>query len=181
MNATSGVVRRTDEFARATVAGAAEWLTARRQRGITHTRNTFVHRVPNGHRDPLSFWHVVDALLNIDPLLEFSSKQLADWLNQHRPEFIWDAVTVGRILADIAESCELANGQALDNTALLVRKTSSGTWYQTTNETAGYRVLLNLLEDLEKLGEQWLTAETRGTLPKRYDSPLLDCPSVAVA
>lgn len=176
---TTGIVGRADfdQFGRSGVPGAAEWLTDRRLRRVTRGRNNYVHRTPNGHKDPFSFWHLVDALLNIDPFHEFSSRQLTDWLNETRPQFIWDAVTVGRMLSDIVESCEMANSD-LDAAPLLHRRNAAGSWYQTNNQSLAGQVLRNILEDLETLCEKLVEEEGAGMLPKRHESPLMACASV---
>jgi hypothetical protein len=172
---------RADKFGRKTIAGAAEWLTARRQRRITHGLMAYRHRVKNGFQDPFSFWHVVHALLNIRPDEEFGAKQLADFLNKNYPAFIWDAVTVGRILNDIIESVEMVNGMALDMQPLIYRRTSYGNFYQTTNQTPANAVLRNLLDDLELLCDKLVTQEQQGITPLRLGSPLMACPSVMAA
>lgn len=176
--APTGILLRQDPFGRDTIPGVREWLTERRLRQITRARNHFIHRSPNGHRDPFSFWHLLDVLMAISPDYEWNSKQLADLLNTEKPRFSWDPVTVGRILGDIIESCEMANGQGLDVAPIIVRRNSAGKWYQMTNQPAGRRVLQNLLEDLAKLCDKLMETEMAGALPARTESPLLECPSV---
>lgn len=143
----------------------------------THARGEFIHRARNGIYDPYTIFHLTDALTNIQPWQQFTAAEMAEWLNQQKPQFVWDAVTVGRILNDMVESLRDANAAPLAQPIIIARDWA-GTSYEMTNYTEAREVLLRLLDDLVVLGQQLRDVELSGQPSKRQTSPFANCPSL---
>lgn len=158
----------------------AELLTTARMRRWRDARNRFTHRTPNRLNDPFTYFHIVRWLLQVRPWEEFNAKSLAHALNQYETSTQWEAVTVGRIINDIAESTAIANpGEDLQ--PVFVRRKWNGMQYRVSHATPARQVLANLLDDLVELGNALLEEEMRGLNPSRADSILDRCPSLGVA
>ena len=176
---TSGITPfgRLDQYGKRSIPGSAALVTERQVRRATKGRTQFVHRAPNGCYDPYTFFHLVEALLSFAPYTPFTAGQFADWLNAERPAFVWDAITVGRILNDIKDNLAEANP---DPTVLPISSMRdwSGVYYEMTDHPVGRAILFRLLNDLFEVCEGWRVTEDIGMHPKRLQSPLLACPSV---
>lgn len=174
-----GVIPRadSDHYGRLTVPGAIDRLHDRRLRRISAARNSFDHRARNGVHDPLTYFHIIDTLLNIAPGTRFTAAQLAERLNTTRPTFWWDAVTVGRTLGDLIDTfAEVNPGD--DFQPLIAWRFPSARRYELTGRPQAHAALLNLFEDLIGIGRAVLDAEAKGEPPRRMTSPLAACASV---
>lgn len=143
---------------------------------IQRRKTRFVHRTPNGFNDPITNYHLVEALLDAEPGQPFTAGQFAAWLNQHKPEIRWDSVTVGRTLSALYDYWVEANGEIL--TPLVSHRYYDGVFYETVSGAPQHKALANLLEDLAALAEETVEAEARGEMRKRLETPLNQCPSV---
>jgi hypothetical protein len=169
---------KADPHGRQTLPDTHGLLAERRVRKWAASRGNIQHRVKNGVYDPISFFHLVDALASIQLNQRFTAGQLADHLNKAKTTFTWDAVTVGRILNDIVESCEEAN-PGRDHQPLEVFRTWAGREYMLTSFIPARAVLFNLLDDLAILGERTVEQEAKGKYSPKTTSPLAWCPSLA--
>jgi hypothetical protein len=61
------------------------------------------HRARSGFNDPLSVALVLDALIHSFPAAYVRATYLTLWLNRNRSDFIWEPITVGRILGEIVD------------------------------------------------------------------------------
>jgi len=149
-------------------------LGTRRLRRIAHGRKEFFHRAKNGVYDPITYFHIVDELrqMNGEP---FRTRDFVEILNNSRPQLAWDTTTVGRILNDIAETLQEANGAVYISTA----RRWNGMIYAVTPNAEVRAALIHLLDDLMLLSERLVELERAGQAPSRLNSPLLACPSVA--
>lgn len=168
-----------DKYGRLTVAGAKSAVTESKMRRWASARNRFYHRTKNGLYDPFTYFHLIEGLMHTKPWQPFSSRSLADHLNRSRPEFLWDPVTVGRILNDIQESINESN-PGEEHAALRVMKASSGSLYMVTDYPAARTLMYALLDDLAALGGKVADLESEGKYSPRLVSPLVSCPSVVV-
>ena len=166
----------TSPYCRTAVQGINHKITERRLRQLEQRQKKIAHRAKNGINDPISFYQLLDAVLNIPVGEEFSAKSLAEHLNVVRPRLVWDPVTVGRILNDITESLAEINGPA--HAGIFTSRDWSGRYYQTVNDTEGWIAMMNLLDDLYPLAEQAMEDEASGHYPKRLESPLGKCASL---
>lgn len=166
----------TDRYGRRSIPATAHLFTERRERKITAGRVKFHHRTRNGCFDPFSFFHVVETLLNLHPDTRFTGAALAEWMNTDRPTFIWDAVTLGRILNDLHDSFTEVNGE--EHSPIRIQRAWDGTHYWVSGVPEHRTALANVLEDLRQAGEQLWEAEARGEPPKRLTSPLAACASM---
>lgn len=163
-----------DTHGRTTIPGATSIITDRRFREIKAQRKSLLHRVKNGVYDPLTYYHVLDALLDLQPGTLFRTTEFVPFLSETRQQLVWDTTTVGRVINDIAESLADANARRpIENT-----RRWNGMCYILSSEIEDRVAMENLLEDLAELGRQEIEAELSGTFPKRTQSPLTRCPSV---
>lgn len=174
----SGVTPLPDRYGRQSIPGTKTIVTDRKMRAWTSARNKFTHRAKNGVYDPYTYFHLVEELSQLKPWQSFTASQFADWLNGTRPQFIWDAVTVGRILNDLRESWDESNPGARHQ-PLIVTRRWNGTYYETTDYASARAVLFALVEDLASVGEGVYTAEQEGRNLSRLVSPLSNCASLA--
>ena len=162
-----------DALTRATIPGLKAQLSERRLRRIAHGRKEFFHRTKNGVYDPITYFHVLDALLNYgyEP---FRTREFIVRLNETRPQLVWDTTTVGRVLNDISETIAEQNP-----TFFTATRSYDGMRYTLSQTLEAHTALLRLLDDLYRLAENLIAAEIAGEPPKRINSPLLQCPSVS--
>jgi hypothetical protein len=144
-----------------------------RQRAANETR--MIHVAKNGVNDPVTFYHVLDALLVIQPGVLFRTAEFLEYLRFQKTMLSWDAVTVGRVLTDIASGLHEAYGRKPID---YVRRWN-GMTYMVHKDAESRVMVLRLLEDMALLGKQMVLAERRGETPLRYVSPLSRCPSLS--
>lgn len=163
-------------YGRRSIPEMRDKVGARRVRRAVTYDNRFIHRDKNGINDPLTFYHILDLVMQMTPGTEFRTGDLLVQLRAFKDQLVWDATTVGRVLTDIAENLYEAHGfKAIDFT-----KRWNGMFYVTSTEPRAQVVLFNLLEDLVLLCEEEVRAELAGRRPKRLRSPMESCPSLAV-
>lgn len=152
-------------------------LTNHKQRVYKIAGQKAVHRVKNGVYDVYTYYHLLAELGRMRPWTPFTSAKLTEWLNSARPTFIWDAVTVGRVLNDLHESWQESN-PGDEHQPLIIRKTWQGNVYELTDYPAARRVMLNLADDLVALVDRTHAQELMGYIEPRLSSPLTLCPSI---
>lgn len=129
--------------------------------------------IRNGYNDPLSCMLVLMGLLNIDEHVQLRASDYANWLSLRYPQVAWDAVTVGKILAVLAEVFEDRYG--LKHGLLRGWKTTGGQiWYvQSNGEIASRSVAL--IEELHDMFLRQRTQLMQGQPYLRDQSPFYDC------
>jgi hypothetical protein len=162
------------KLVRARKRGEKSEVGERMLRRIAHGRKEFFHRTKNGVYDPITYFHVVDALLVQGPDV-FRTRDLTARLRTTRTQLAWDVTTVGRVLADIAETLQRANGSSYISTA----RRWNGMIYAIDPSKECRAALLHLMDDLILLCDELIEEEQAGTPPKRLTSPLERCPSVS--
>lgn len=162
-----------DALTRARIPGLKAHLTDRRLRRLAHGRKEFFHRTKNGVYDPITYFHVVDGLLNFDQQ-PFHTRDFVAYLRQTRLQLVWDVTSVGRILNDIAEQLEEANGAKY----FTATRRYDGTIYAVQETLEAKAAIWALLEDLYILSENMVKLEVEGQMPPRLNSPLNQCPSL---
>lgn len=136
-----------------------------------------IHRPKNGIYDPITYYHVVDYLANVRRDVAFRSSHLVAALRIHKPQFVWDATTVGRIMNDLAETLN----EVYDPVQVIrVQQTFDGRIYVVSAHTIAHVALVRLVKDLRDNARKVVAAELAGTAVKRVQSPLNNCPSVIV-
>jgi hypothetical protein len=166
-----------DHFGRMTVDGAITLVTPTRITSWTRGLERLVHRVPNGVNDALTFYHLVYRLANIESNRYFTAGQLAAWLNFYDRAFVWDAVSVGRILNDLRD-CWLDVNPHERFQPLQVERRTAARYYRVSDYPEARIAMLNLLDDLLAIGRRLVKEEDRGRFPQRLMSPLNLCPSL---
>lgn len=132
----------------------------------------------NGTGDPLTYFLVLGALVNVNPSVEVRAKNLAEYLQLHFPQIAWDAVTVGRVLSDLCDNLEDVNGRK--NAFLEVKRSSEGNYYYLHRTPDASKTALALLADLYRLCEIEMAVRKQGKKTDYPEGPLMECPSVLV-
>lgn len=161
-------------YGRQSIHGIRHLVGVRRQRRAIHGDAAFVHRSKNGVYDPITHYHVLDAMMRLNPGEEFRTQDFVAYLNETKRQLVWDVTTVGRVLADIAESLY----ESYRSYVVTYTHRWNGMTYATPSHIEHRTILHNLLEDLYLSAQAVVDAEAEGNFAKRVDSPLLQCPSV---
>lgn len=115
-------------------------------------------------RDPVVYALMVDALMRMEHDHTITSKELANFLDQYYPAFIWNTVMVGRMLANLAEASKVPN----EGSPAIEGKRDSNRWfYRVRTDPRSWRWLGHMRDKLGKLAEQTLAREAverNGTL-----------------
>jgi hypothetical protein len=148
--------------------------TQRRRRWMRSTHWKYVAK--NGIYDPLTYLFVLDAVANMHPDIELRAKNLTEWLNRNIEQFYWDAITVGKVLAELHEAFEDVLGKKFG--ILEAGLDYRGRFYLLHHNPETARLYYSLREDLMKLADVEITARARGAKSDRLLTPLLECPSV---
>lgn len=120
------------------------------------------HRIPNGYRDPLTISMVLAAVLASHPTSYIRPPELRPWLDRHYPAFVWDNVTVGRILSSLAATAEYEYVEVCkkENPIGIGRDYRSAYYVIQGNEGRGY--VAQLFAGMFKLAEAELAREADG-------------------
>lgn len=149
-------------------------VTDRDVRQHSADETTLIHRPKNGVYDPITFYHMADLLAQLAPEQEFRSAELLPLLAAEKPQLVWDATTVGRIVADMAESL----ADAYEVRPIRARRQWDGMHYVISGHPIARVGLVRLVKDLRRLAAQVVEEELAGMPPKRTETPLLSCPSL---
>ena len=149
-------------------------MPRRERERLTRRRLHMFHKQKNGAYDSVTYYHVLEMLMHIEPGEVFRTKEFIKVLGGEVTGILWDAVTVGRIISDIAEALNEAYGFTIIGS----NRRYDGMWFDVTAIDKGRIGMERLLEDLAKVAEAELKDEDRGVFIKRYQSPLEKCPSV---
>lgn len=168
--------REENMHGRNVIAGLAPHMGTRRVRKLRSNRRSLVPRPANGIHDPITFYHVLDALLGLIPGETFRAVDFVEYLRTSRTSMIWDPTTVGRVINDIAESLELANASR----PIEVFRRWDGANYMMSDRLEDRIAMENLLDDLEILSRETLQGAAEGRRQKRLESPMRTCPSVTL-
>ena len=161
-------------YGRETLPGVKAFTTTQKLRKIASARKELYHRTKNGIFDPVTYFHILDALLELVPGETFQTRDFVAYLSSTRDQLVWDTTTVGRVVNDIADNLEEANGVKVIDSA----RRWNGMLYSIRSDAESRAALYHLLDDLLRLSKEFIERENRGEAPKRIDSPLLSCPSV---
>jgi hypothetical protein len=171
----SPLLLKDDLYGRRSIVGMRDYVTNAVMRHRT-TDDLYMNHVPkNGINDPITFYHIVDALLFVQPETPFRTVDFMEVLNARKRNIAWDATTVGRVLTDIAVSLHESYG----NKPLDYVRRYNGMTYSVRAHPEFRVMVLRLLEDLRILGNQLIEEERRGEAPARQMTPMARCPSVA--
>lgn len=152
--------------------GDAE-IPIRTQRRWRADKKWLFHPAKNGVYDPVTYALVVETLLKLRPGAYWYAGGLAQHLNDTEPGLIWDAVTVGRVLSDIADvTTEFLEGQEP-----IIRRSRDyrGRFYAMTASKEGRKLLVRLRELLRGLSHQIIARERQMEPSPRFESPLNLC------
>jgi hypothetical protein len=161
-------------YGRLTIDGIKSRVTARKLRQTTWANTNLVHKTKNGIYDPVTYYHLLDFLMQIDPGQDFRTNDLMTELRATKPQLVWDATTVGRVLTDLAESLYDTNDRAVIGFV----KRWNGMTYDMSGHPENRIILHRLHEDLFLLAKEAIQNEAAGVFEKRINSPLNKCPSM---
>jgi hypothetical protein len=163
-----------DAYGRMSIPGVRSWATPRQIRRTREAEKNLFHRAKNGVYDAVTYYHVLDLLMKVDPGQDFKTADLVKLLTTETPQLTWDATTVGRVLMDLADTLQESTGRYI----IGATKRWNGVVYDMPSHPANRVVLQRLHEDLLRLANQTIEDERKRVYPKRLDSPLIQCPSV---
>lgn len=166
----------SDPYGRRSIVGAKDQFSDRTMRRWTHTRQIAVHRPKNGTGDPITYFHIIETVASMAPGSVFRAAELTDWLNAERPQLFWDSITVGKILNDVIESWRMLHRE--NEVPLWTGLSYRGKRYTVNDHPMARAILRRSLDDLVPLVERLVEEESRGIRTSRWDSPLLECPSM---
>lgn len=161
-------------YGRLSIPGVRTLAGPRKLKRCQWANNNFLHRAKNGVYDPISYYHVLDEIMQLTPYQDFRTVDLIYRLDETKPQLIWDAVSVGRILTDIVENLH----DAYDAWPIAMGRRWNGMTYAVSGLPESRVMLHRLHDDLYALCEETLKEESRGVFTKRTASPLNRCPSV---
>lgn len=133
----------------------------KRQRPLAHPQ-------PNSHFDPVSIALTLDAILRMEHDHLIRARPLADLLNEEYPQVMWDAVTVGKILASIVEAAK-ASGAPENEPPLARGVTSGAAFFAVHPSVLNWRWLAALRHAMGARAEEVIETERR--LGKRLARP----------
>lgn len=159
------------------------WMSdvATRKLGVRQERRwdaslAWHYRVPNGQYDPLTYLVILDQIAHIDPNIELRAGNLTVFMNKTNRAFIFDPVTVGKVLSDLCDGFDEILGAKL---GFLERgRDWRGTFYVIHRDPANAALYRNLREDLMTLTQVEMEARAFRRPLERIASPLLECPSM---
>jgi hypothetical protein len=162
---------------------AVEWMQDEkpgtlgvRQRIRWESSRHWHYRTPNGQFDPLTHLYVLDAVAHIHPDIELRSNKLAIHMNETNEAFVFDPVTVGKVLSDLCDAFEDVLGA---KNGLLERgRDWKGTFYVLHRNPETAKAYWKAREDLMRLSQLEMEARAEGRKIDRLASPLLECPSL---
>jgi len=150
-----------------------------RQRTRFDQSQHMTHRVANGCYDPLSIMLVLDVLANIDPDIELRARALTEFLNQARPQFLWDSVTVGKVLSDIHDQFEDVLGAK--NGILERGKDYRGHFYLIHRSVGAAKLFVTVHEALLVAANTEIATRANRRPVERTISPLSEIPALRPA
>lgn len=151
-------------------------LGTRRLRRLRSQRRKIRHIVSNGIHDPITHFHILDALLQTLPGQFFRTRDVVEYLEKRVPEMSWDPRTVGRVIYDMSESMEMKFGWKV----IGATRRWDGSWFDITSHPEGRAAMESLLEDLGIMSERLIEQERNREAPVRLNSPLNDCPTLRI-
>ena len=134
------------------------------------------HPTPNGHRDPLSILCVLDWLQNLQAPAVFTTPEAVDLLEVHYKHILWESVTVGRILGEIAELAHEADPElpALTHG----RSTRGARWALHTDGRRQWKWLYDARVWIQNFAETVVENETKLRATRgRMVSPWINLPA----
>lgn len=161
-------------YGRRTVPGMQNKVSARRARRASHRDIALYHRQRNGVYDAVTYYHLMDVLCRLDAGQDFRTMEIMEILRRTKTPIVWDSTTVGRVLADIVESLNDANGF----TVISATRRWNGVIYAINGAPEARHAMVDLITDLEAVAVDVLAREEYGEVVKRTDSPLLACTSI---
>ncbi len=146
------------------IPGRGKYMTAKRAKEIRLAQKTLAPRAKNGITCPFTYWHILDALLEVHPGNLFTAKEFTDSLGERPMSF--DPITVGRVINDIAESLQLAN----HSEPIQIIRRYDGRHYWIDGSIESRAEMEHLLDDMEVLCHDFEPSQM---------SPLFRCPTLA--
>lgn len=136
----------------------------------------WVYPMPNGVYDPMTYMFVLDMLVGINDQITLRASKLAEYLRIKRPQMGWDAITVGKVLADIEEEFENVLGEKV---GILEKGVDyRGKFYYIHLYPDAVRLYSAVREDLMKLVDDERQKRLLNEAVYRTESPFRECPSM---
>jgi len=130
-----------DTHGRNTIPGGVAIVTAKRVKEIKENRLRYP-KPKNKYSDPYTYWHILDVVLSIRSGDIWKTGEVTKLLAD-RP-ITFDNITVGRVIRDISESLEMANGRR----PISWNRWWDGARYWVSDEPEDRAAMEHLLDDL---------------------------------
>lgn len=134
-------------------------------------RPALAHPQRNSHNDPVTVALLLDGMLRLEHDHVLRAKPLADLLNEQYPQLLWDAVTVGKILASLSEAAK-ASGAPETELPLERGVTSGAAFFAFRPSVLNWRWLASLRHAMGRKAEEVIQTERKlGKAIARPDFP----------
>jgi hypothetical protein len=113
--------------------------------------------------------------MNMDDQIELRANKMVKWLDLQCPQLVWDSITVGRVLADLADTLAALPNE--DQPFLVGGRDYLGRFYRLFPTPNNQERIWNLRDDLQRLVETEIILRGRGERTNLAGFPLIECPS----
>jgi hypothetical protein len=125
----------------------------------------------NGYNDPLSHLLLIDELLRLSPHQTLRARALREHLTHQCPQVIWDTITVGRIMSELADLADEAKPD--DATPPIVTgRDRFGRFFELAPVAATYKWLADLRERASTIFHEELKFIADGLEPPSRSFPI---------
>lgn len=133
------------------------------------------HRTPGTHTDVLAVMQCVDALQRANPGFLLRASYLANEMTKRSDHYNFDAVSVGKMMAELTEMGEEAYlNYAIPFQPITRHSDIRGTCYAITDSAETYRWLFAIRQRLQDAAEKILEAEKQGLFAATPVTALID-------
>jgi hypothetical protein len=146
------------------------FLPESQRKGSIKTIDDLFHRVPNGRNDPMSVLCVLNILQRWSPEYWIRSKYATIALNERHRTILFDAMTVGHIIGELAEIGKEAYTDRPDLEPIMGSRNYKGNYWFINNAPTTYAWFWKLRGQLVEVVRELMRAEANGGLQARPDS-----------
>lgn len=128
--------------------------------------NNLRHRVRNGNRDPMCVLLVLDLVQRWSPRHYIRTRYMVNELNRRRRSFMWDPITVGKIMGELCEIGAEAYAERPDLHPVMGQLDGRGNIYFVNSVPTTYRYFWKLRRQLQQRCSEVMSSEAEGSEPR---------------
>lgn len=125
------------------------------------------HQTISGYNDPLSAAYVLDALQRWAPAYYIRARYMSAHLNRKQNHILFDVITCGKIIAELAERGREAFADYPDLIPIVTRVDARGTYYVINSLPSTYRWFWKVRKQLGAICASIMEAEHRDLAARR--------------